>query len=213
MPATQTGSYQDCYIKRNDALVSLKSDVTDFCEKYIRPVHPENWDWSIRDFENEENDPTIEEARAVRDLIYLDMTRDVKEHIDLSTINNAEAIKAYLHPGSKHEEFNMQEFAFALKVELEHGRIKEANVTNNHPFLTALIALAHMSETLTYYARLRLMEAEAEVYEIGRKRALNGTNVDKELEDAQKEVKEAQDLFTERLKKMDDIPALTKIGD
>ncbi|MBL0019994.1 MAG: hypothetical protein IPP17_27085 [Bacteroidetes bacterium] len=84
-------------------------------------------------------------------------------------MNNVEAIKAYLDPKSKHEEFNMEEFAFALKVELEHGKLKEVNVTNNHPFLTAMIALAYMTEGLTYYKRLQIMEVEGEVYEILRK--------------------------------------------
>ena len=42
---TKSGAYQDVYIKRDDEMVSLKNDVTDFCEKYIKPVHPENWDW------------------------------------------------------------------------------------------------------------------------------------------------------------------------
>ena len=79
------------------------------------------------------------------------------------------SIKAYLNPTSKYEAFNMEEFAFALKVELEHGKIKDVNVTNNHPFLTAMIALAHMTESLTYYKRLKVMEAEGEIYEIMRK--------------------------------------------
>ena len=56
-------------------------------------------------------------------------------------MKNIEAIKAYLDPKSKNEEFNMKEFAYALKVELEHGKMRDVNVTNNHPFLTAMIAL------------------------------------------------------------------------
>ena len=63
----------------------------------------------------------------------------------------------------------MKEFAYALKVELEHGRLKDVNVTNNHPFLTAMIALAHMSESLTYYKRLKVLETEAKIFEITRK--------------------------------------------
>ena len=31
-------------------MVSLKNDVTDFCEKYIKPVHPQNWDWYHNQF-------------------------------------------------------------------------------------------------------------------------------------------------------------------
>ena len=47
---TKSGAYQDVYIKREDEMVSLKNDVTDFCEKYIKPVHPQNWDWYHNQF-------------------------------------------------------------------------------------------------------------------------------------------------------------------
>lgn len=212
---TKSGTYQDVYIKRNGEIVSLKEDVTDFCEKYIKPVHPENWDWSVRDFENPENDPTTAEARAVANVVFKDL-QEKNNEVDLSTMNNVEAIKAYLNPESKYEEFNMEEFAFALKVELEHGKIKDVNVTNNHPFLTAMIALAHMTETLTYYKRLKVMEAEGEIYEIMRK--IEHSNSDKEelyqsLIEANQELKEGKDGLAERLDKMDDIPPLEKIGD
>lgn len=212
---TQSGVYQDVYIKREDEMVSLKKDVTDFCEKYIKPVHPENWDWSTRDFENPENDPTIDEARAIGNVVYKDL-KNKGTDVDLSTMNNVKAIEAYLNPESKYEEFNMEEFAFALKVELEHGRIKEVNVTNNHPFLTAMIALAHMTESLTYYKRLKVMEAEGEIYEIMRKIEASDTGKEewyKELGKAELELNEARAGLAERLEKMDDIPTLEKIGD
>lgn len=213
---TKSGAYQDVYIKREDEMVSLKNDVTDFCEKYIKPVHPENWDWSIRDFENPENDPTTAEARAVANVVYKDLLDSKHTQVDLSTMNNVEAIKAYLNPKSKHADFNMEEFAFALKVELEHGKIKDVNVTNNHPFLTAMIALAHMTESLTYYKRLKVMEAEGEIYEIMRKIENSTTGKEewyKELSKAEKELSEARIGLVERLQKMDDIPVLEKIGD
>lgn len=212
---TKSGAYQDVYIKRDDEMVSLKNDVTDFCEKYIKPVHPENWDWSTRDFENPKNDPTVAEARAIADVVFKDLN-EAETDVDLSTMNNVEAIKAYLNPNSKHEAFNMEEFAFALKVELEHGKIKDVNVTNNHPFLTAMIALAHMTESLTYYKRLKIMEAEGEIYEIMRKleQCTNGRDRwYKELIQAEEELKEARAGLAERLEKMDDIPALEIIGD
>lgn len=214
---TKSGAYQDVYIKREDEMVSLKNDVTDFCEKYIKPVHPDNWDWSIRDFENPKNDPTVAEARAIGLVVFNDLNDNKHTDVDLSTMNNVEAIKAYLNPKSKHEAFNMEEFAFALKVELEHGKIKDVNVTNNHPFLTAMIALAHMTESLTYYKRLKVMEAEGEIYEIMRK--IENINTDKkdkwykELIKAEEELTEARSGLAERLEKMDDIPALEKIGD
>ncbi|MBF4491332.1 hypothetical protein IRZ83_02130 [Flavobacterium sp. JLP] len=212
---TKSGAYQDVYIKRDDEMVSLKNDVTDFCEKYIKPVHPENWDWSIRDFENPDNDPTVAEARAIANVVYKDL-QDKQTDVDLSTMNNVEAIKAYLSPESKYEDFNMEEFAFALKVELEHGKIKDVNVTNNHPFLTAMIALAHMTESLTYYKRLKVMEAEGEIYEILRK--IEGSTFGKEkwykeLGKAEQELIEAKAGLAERLEKMDDIPVLEIIGD
>lgn len=213
---TNSGVYQDVYIKRDGKLISLKNDVKEFCEKYIKPVHPRNWDWSERDFEDPKNDPTIAEARAIRNVIYKDMNDKKETEIDLSTMNNAEAIRAYLDPKSKHEEFNMEEFAYALKVELEHGKMKEVNVTNNHPFLTAMIALAHMTETLTYYKRLQVMEAEGEIFEILRK--LEKTKKDKaelqsELIKAETELSDSKKELADRLEKMDDIPALEKIGD
>ena len=213
---TKSGAYQDVYIKREDEMVSLKNDVTDFCEKYIKPVHPDNWDWSIRDFENLENDPTIAEARAIANVVFKDLNEGQTD-VDLSTMNNVEAIKAYLNPNSRHEAFNMEEFAFALKVELEHGKIKDVNVTNNHPFLTAMIALAHMTESLTYYKRLKVMEAEGEIYEIMRKiektPTLEKDKLYQELIKAEEELTEARSGLAERLEKMDDIPVLEKIGD
>jgi len=214
---TKSGAYQNVYIKREDEMVSLKNDVTDFCEKYIKPVHPDNWDWSIRDFENPKNDPTVAEARAIGLVVFNDLNNNKQTDVDLSTMNNVEAIKAYLSPNSKHEAFNMEEFAFALKVELEHGKIKDVNVTNNHPFLTAMIALAHMTESLTYYKRLKVMEAEGEIYEIMRK--IENISTDKkdkwykELIKAEEELTEARSGLAERLEKMDDIPVLEKIGD
>ncbi|MET3028016.1 DUF5661 family protein [Flavobacterium sp. UW10123] len=213
---TKSGAYQDVYIKREDEMVSLKNDVTDFCEKYIKPVHPKNWDWSVRDFENPKNDPTTEEARAIANVVFKDLNDKKHTHVDLSTMNNVHAIKAYLDPKSKHEAFNMEEFAFALKVELEHGRIKEVNVTNNHPFLTAMIALAHMTESLTYYKRLKVMEAEGEIYEIIRKIETSPVGKEKwyvELGKAEQELNEARAGLAERLARMDDIPVLKIIGD
>ncbi|WP_289658692.1 DUF5661 family protein [Flavobacterium panacagri] len=212
---TKSGAYQDVYIKRDDEMVSLKNDVTDFCEKYIKPVHPKNWDWSVRDFDNPKNDPTIAEARAIANVVFKDLNSK-KTDVDLSTMNNVHAIKAYLDPKSKHEAFNMEEFAFALKVELEHGKVKDVNVTNNHPFLTAMIALAHMTESLTYYKRLKVMEAEGEIYEIIRKLETSPKGKEQwyiELGKAEQELDEARAGLAERLSRMDDIPVLKIIGD
>ena len=210
------GAYQNVYIKRDEKLITLKNDVTAFCEKYIRKHHPQNWDWSSRNFESSKNDPTIEEARAIRNVIFKDLNSKVTTDVDLSTIKNVESIKAYLNPKSKYEEFNMNEFAYALKVELEHGRIKNVNVTNNHPFLTAMIVLAHISESLTYYKRLKVMETEAKIFEITRKIEQTKRRKDKlynDLYKAEKELNDAKKGLAERLEKMSDIPALEDIGD
>lgn len=214
--AAKSGNYQDVYIQRDDKFVSLKNDVTDFCQKYIKPVHPKNWDWSKRDFDSPKNDPTVAEARAIRNVIYKDLNDKAATSVDLSTMNNVMCIKAYLNPKSKHEEFNMIEFAYALKVELEHGKVKDVNVTNNHPFLTAMIALAHMTESLTYYKRLQVMETEAEIYEILRKIEKTGTGKEKlqtQLVKSENDLNKFKKELAERLEKMDDIPALEKIGD
>lgn len=213
---TKSGQYQDIYLKRDGEMVRLQQDVQDFCEKYIKPVNPQSWDWSNRNFENSENDPTIAEARAIRTVLYKDLNEKIPTTVDLSTITNVEAIKGFLNPNSQHEEFNMKEFAYALKVELEHGKLKDVNVTNNHPFLTAMIVLAHMSESLTYYRRLKVMETEGEIFEIMRKLAQTQGNKDKwyqELVEAEEELQEAKKELTERLEKMDDIPVMEEIGD
>ena len=131
-------------------------------------------------------------------------------------MNNVEAIKAYLYPKSKYEEFNMEEFAYAIKVEMEHGKLKDVNVTNNHPFLTAMIALAHMTETLTYYKRLQVMEIEGEIFELLRKLKKTGKGKEKlheKLIKAETELIKAKKELAERLEKMDDIPVLEEIGE
>ena len=58
---------------------------------------------------------------------------------------------------------HLWEWQYALAVELEHGRTRGSNVTNNHPLLTGLIVLAHLSEDTLYYARLACMELEGEL--------------------------------------------------
>ena len=56
------------------------------------------------------------------------------------------------------------EFQYALAVELEHGKTRGSNVTNNHPLLTALVVVAHLTEDKLYYARLWEMETSAELF-------------------------------------------------
>ena len=57
-----------------------------------------------------------------------------------------------------------EQFRLGLEVELEHGiRFKDANVTNNHPIITAMIVLAHMKEALGYYRLLEVAELEGDL--------------------------------------------------
>ena len=58
------------------------------------------------------------------------------------------------------------EFQYALAVELEHGRTRGANVSNNHPLLTGMVVLAHLAEDRLYYARLWVMESEGELFNL-----------------------------------------------
>jgi hypothetical protein len=56
-------------------------------------------------------------------------------------------------------------FRRGLEVELEHGlAFPDANVTNNHPVLTAKIVLAHLKEMLDYYERLDVAELEGDMF-------------------------------------------------
>jgi hypothetical protein len=65
---------------------------------------------------------------------------------------------------------DLEDFRKGLEVELEHGTMyKEANVTNNHPVLTGKIVLAHLNETLDYYARLEVAELEGDLFKAMRK--------------------------------------------
>jgi len=58
----------------------------------------------------------------------------------------------------------VDEFRMGLDVELEHGFMyPDANVTNNHPLLTAKIVLAHLKEALDYYERLDVAEIEGDM--------------------------------------------------
>lgn len=63
------------------------------------------------------------------------------------------------------KKFDVEEFRMGMDVELEHGRADDlTNVTNDDPFTTAKIALAHLNEFPDYYTRLMKMEKEAEAY-------------------------------------------------
>lgn len=61
-------------------------------------------------------------------------------------------------------EIDVHTFKAGLDVELEHGtRYPEANVTNNHPLITGRIVVAHLKESMDYYRRLAVAEAEGDL--------------------------------------------------
>lgn len=67
--------------------------------------------------------------------------------------------------GGEALEISIEEFQAGLEVELEHGiTFPDANVTNNHPLLTGKIVLAHLKESLEYYARLEVTELEGDIF-------------------------------------------------
>jgi len=71
----------------------------------------------------------------------------------------AKVILAKVNTGKM--KIDVEEFHKGMEVELEHGvRFKDANVTNNHPFLTGMIVLAHLKESLDYYKLLEVAELE-----------------------------------------------------
>jgi len=60
---------------------------------------------------------------------------------------------------------DLEQFRMGLHVELEHGtRDPETNVIDDDMSLTGKIALAHLKEFPDYYARLAVMETEADHY-------------------------------------------------
>lgn len=61
--------------------------------------------------------------------------------------------------------FDVEQFCRGMNVELEHGtRDPKTNVTNDGPFVTGKIALAHLTEFPDYYTRLKKLEEEAEAF-------------------------------------------------
>jgi hypothetical protein len=77
-------------------------------------------------------------------------------------LSEAKLIQAAV--GSEALSIPAEAFQQGLEVELEHGlRFPDANVTNNHPLLTARIVLAHLKETLDYYVRLDIAEIEGDL--------------------------------------------------
>jgi hypothetical protein len=100
-----------------------------------------------------------EVQRVCQALGLQDWTRLSEARVPLS---EAKLIQAAV--GSEALSIPAEAFQQGLEVELEHGlRFPDANVTNNHPLLTARIVLAHLKETLDYYVRLDVAEIEGDM--------------------------------------------------
>lgn len=113
---------------------------------------------------------TLEEVQRVcRELGFRDWT----QMADFAVLpEEAEVLQTLV--GGEALQIPLDEFQRGLEVELEHGVIfPEANVTNNHPVLTARIVLAHLKEMLDYYTRLEVAELEGDML----KEALSGNQV------------------------------------
>jgi hypothetical protein len=111
---------------------------------------------------------TIEEVQRVcRELGFRDWTQ-----LEDSVVLPEEAEVLQTLVGAEALQIPLDEFQRGLEVELEHGVVfPEANVTNNHPLLTARIVLAHLKEMLDYYTRLEVAELEGDML----KAALRGS--------------------------------------
>ena len=103
---------------------------------------------------------TIEEVQRVcRELGFRDWTA-LSEAVVLP--EEAQVLQGIV--GAEALQIPTDEFRRGLEVELEHGLFfPDANVTNNHPVLTARIVLAHLKEMLDYYARLEVAELEGDM--------------------------------------------------
>ncbi|MBE0635944.1 hypothetical protein IH601_08110 [Candidatus Bipolaricaulota bacterium] len=102
---------------------------------------------------------TEEVKRICRELGFQDWTALTEPAISIA---EAETILRVLNVTSM--QIDVSTFKAGLDVELEHGtRYPEANVTNNHPLITGRIVLAHLKESMDYYRRLAVAEAEGDL--------------------------------------------------
>jgi hypothetical protein len=104
--------------------------------------------------------PVTEVQRVCRELGLSDWT----QLADPPKVSREEAEKILQVVNVTGMAIPLEEFIAGLEVELEHGtRFQDANVTNNHPILTAKIVLAHLKETMDYYRRLEVAELEGDL--------------------------------------------------
>lgn len=100
-----------------------------------------------------------EVQRVCRELGFRDWTQLTEANMLPA---EAEALQRLV--GGEALQIPVEKFAHGLEVELEHGiTFSDANVTNNHPVLTARIVLAHLKEMLDYYSRLEVAELEGDM--------------------------------------------------
>ncbi len=131
---------------------------------------------------------TIEEVQRVcKEMGISDWTK-----ITDSDVTKEEAAKILAVVNTEKMDIPLDYFIKGLEVELEHGvRFKDANVTNNHPILTARIVLAHLKETMDYYQRIDVAEIEGDLLHAVLARDMNRIESKyKKLIQAQKELNE-----------------------
>jgi hypothetical protein len=100
-----------------------------------------------------------EVQRVCRELGFRDWTQLTNTEV---LAEEARVLQAEV--GGEALQIPLEEFQNGLEIELEHGlAFPDANVTNNHPLLTARIVLAHLKEMLDYYSRLEVAEIEGDM--------------------------------------------------
>jgi len=100
-----------------------------------------------------------EVKRVCKELGFRDWSK-----LNEATVTQKEASEILRVVNTEGMDIPIDDFKQGLEVELEHGiRYDDANVTNNHPILTGKIVLAHLKETMDYYARLDIAELEGDL--------------------------------------------------
>jgi len=108
-----------------------------------------------------------------------------------ASVTEKEAAEILRVVNTKGMDIPVEDFKQGLELELEHGiRYNDANVTNNHPILTGKIVLAHLKETMDYYARLDIAELEGDLL-----KAINSKNMIK-IESKYKKLIQAQGILS-----------------
>jgi uncharacterized protein DUF5661 len=88
--------------------------------------------------------------------------RHVSETGNSFTADEARAIGQEIGIDWATSPFDVEQFRVGMNVELEHGlHDPRTNVSDDDPYVTAKIALAHLNEFADYYTRLERMEEEA----------------------------------------------------